>query len=103
TGVYENEYRNEGGTWKIRRMHLYPSMITPYEQGWGRTSLPASRYEPSLPPDAPSSGGPSTYDHVFVAPYTTRIRVVHGLLRRPAPPPLHPPMPLPAWTPSSGA
>jgi hypothetical protein len=69
TGVYENEYRNEGGVWKIRRMHLYPSMITPYEQGWGKVSLPASRYEPALAPDAPSSGGPSTYDRVFVAPY----------------------------------
>ena len=83
TGVYENEYRNEGGTWKIRRMHLYPSMITPYEQGWGRTSLPASRYEPSLPPDAPSSGGPSTYDHVFVAPY----HYAHPGRARPAAPP----------------
>jgi hypothetical protein len=69
TGVYENEYRNEGGVWKISRIHLYPTMITPYEQGWGKTSLAASRYEPTLKPDAPSRGPASTYDHVFVAPY----------------------------------
>jgi hypothetical protein len=55
--------------WKISRIHLYPTMITPYEQGWGKTSLAASRYEPTLKPDAPSHGAASTYDHVFVAPY----------------------------------
>lgn len=68
TGVYENEYRREGSTWKISRLHLYPTMVTPYESGWGKVSLPASRYEPALRPDAPSAA-PSTYDHVFVAPF----------------------------------
>lgn len=68
TGVYENEYRNEGGTWKIHGPHLYPTMITPYEPGWGRQSLPASRFEPALKPDAPSSGA-STYDRPFTPPY----------------------------------
>jgi len=69
TGVYENEYRNEGGVWKISRIHLYPTMITPYEQGWGKRSLAATRFESTLKPDAPSRGAASTYDHVFVAPY----------------------------------
>ncbi len=68
TGTYENEYRKEGGVWKIRRLHLYPSMVTPYESGWGKASLPFSRYEPALAPDAPS-GAASTYEHAFIAPY----------------------------------
>ncbi|MEO6185976.1 MAG: nuclear transport factor 2 family protein, partial [Steroidobacteraceae bacterium] len=68
TGIYENEYRHEGGVWKISRMHLYPTMITPYEQGWGKTSLAATRYEPSMAADAPG-GVPSTYDHAFVPPF----------------------------------
>jgi len=68
TGVYENEYRNEGGIWKISRLHLYPTMITPYEAGWGKQSLAASRFEPSLKPDAPSAQG-STYDHAFTPPF----------------------------------
>jgi hypothetical protein len=68
TGTYENEYRKEDGVWKIRRLHLYPSMITPYESGWGKRSLPFSRYEPSLAPDAPLEPA-STYEHEFVAPY----------------------------------
>jgi hypothetical protein len=69
TGVLENEYRKEAGTWKIRRLHLYPTMITPYEQGWGKTSLPASRFEPTLQADAASRGPSSLYDNTFVTPY----------------------------------
>lgn len=86
TGVYENQYRNEGGTWKISRIHLYPTMITPYEQGWGRQSLAASRFEPSLAPDAPSRGGASTYDKEFIAPfhYTHPVRFAAGKSPRPA-------------------
>jgi ketosteroid isomerase-like protein len=79
TGVYENEYRKEvDGIWKIRRLHLYPTMITPYEQGWGRTSLPATRFEPTLQPDAPSVGPASTFEHSFVTPFHYAHPVRHG-------------------------
>jgi hypothetical protein len=69
TGVYENEYRRDNGTWKITRLHLFPTMVTPYESGWGKVALPASRFEPSLRPDAASRGAPSSYEHSFVAPF----------------------------------
>jgi hypothetical protein len=69
TGVYENEYRRENGSWKISRLHLFPTMVTPYESGWGKAALPASRFEPTLRPDAPSRGAPSSYEHSFVAPF----------------------------------
>jgi hypothetical protein len=69
TGVYENQYRREGGTWKIRRIHFYPTMVTPYESGWGKAALPFSRFEPALGPDAPSRGAPSGYEHSFVTPF----------------------------------
>jgi SnoaL-like domain len=69
TGVYENEYVKEGGTWKIRRLYLYPTMITPYEDGWGKTSLPRSSFEPALQPDMPTSGPSSHYDNAFIAPF----------------------------------
>jgi hypothetical protein len=40
TGVYENEYRFEDGVWKLSKLHLYSTMKTPYEDGWGVTALP---------------------------------------------------------------
>jgi hypothetical protein len=70
TAVQENEYRRDAdGRWKIRRLHSYPTMITPYEQGWGKASLPASRFEPALSPDSPSTGPASNYDQSFVTPF----------------------------------
>jgi hypothetical protein len=69
SAICENEYRRERGVWKISRVHVYPSMITPYEAGWGRQSLPASRFEPSLKPDVPASGPSSLYDTTFITPF----------------------------------
>jgi hypothetical protein len=77
TGVYENDYVNQGGVWKIQRLRLYPSMYTPYEDGWGKTIHDHSSFEPSLAPDrvAPSFGArvapfdyqnPVTEAHVHV-------------------------------------
>ena len=51
TGTYENEYIKDNGIWKIRRLHLYPTMFTPYEQGWGKVWEARSRYAPAIAPD----------------------------------------------------
>src|SRR5690606_21834477 len=69
TSVQENEYRLENGVWKISLLHVYPTMVTPYEAGWGKASLPFSRFEPALKPDAPSPGPASSYEQAFVAPF----------------------------------
>src|SRR5690606_30007255 len=69
SGVMENEYRREDGVWKIRRLHFFPTMVAPYESGWGKASLPFSRFEPELEPDAPSPGPASHYEHAFVPPF----------------------------------
>ena len=62
TGVYENEYVNEGGVWKIRKLHLYPTMYTPFDEGWAKTQQKYSKFEPEITPDRgsvsrTSSGG----------------------------------------------
>lgn len=47
--IAENQYRNEGGVWKISRITLYPVMFTPFDAGWGKTINGQSSFEPSLP------------------------------------------------------
>lgn len=69
TGVYENEYIFEDGVWKISKLHLYTTMRTPYEDGWGVTALPRTTPSASLPPDMPSTEDYENYPAVFVPPF----------------------------------
>ncbi len=87
TGVYENEYAKQDGVWKIRRIHFYPTMFTPYEDGWGKKALPLSRFEPALPVDAPSREPAGTYDRGFVPPfhYANPVKGLSPLPPRPDP------------------
>jgi hypothetical protein len=69
TGIYENEYVKEDGLWKIRRLHLFPTMYTPYEDGWGKTARARSRLEPNLDPDRPPTIEHQNYLGVSVPPF----------------------------------
>lgn len=69
TGIYENDYLKQDGVWKIARLHLYPTMTTPYGDGWGKTALDASSLEPGLKPDAPPTRPSHDYRTVFVPPF----------------------------------
>jgi hypothetical protein len=69
TGVYENEYVKEDGVWKFASVHLYTTMITPYEDGWGKTALPKPGAIADLPPDRPPSVAYEAYPAAFVAPF----------------------------------
>jgi hypothetical protein len=68
-GVYENEYVKEGGVWKIGKLLLYPTMYTPFEDGWSKTAQAYSKFEPTLAPDRASSSKNTSYENVFVAPF----------------------------------
>ena len=69
TGVYENEYIKQDGVWKISSLRLFTTMLTPYEDGWGKTALPMPGPIPGLPPDQPPSVTYEAYPAAFVAPF----------------------------------
>jgi hypothetical protein len=68
-GVFENEYVNERGVWKIQRLHLYTTMYTPYEDGWAKTALPNDGPSSELPPDRPPSVRYAAFPSAFVVPF----------------------------------
>ncbi len=68
-GIYENEYVREDGVWKIQRLHLYSTMYTPYEDGWGKTALPDPGPSQLLPPDQPATVPHDAYPAAFVPPF----------------------------------
>lgn len=68
-GIYENDYVKEDGVWKIQALHLYSTMRTPYEDGWGVTALPRTEPSKELPPDFPPTVEYENYPAVFVVPF----------------------------------
>jgi hypothetical protein len=82
TGIYENEYVNDGGKWKISRLHFYPTMYTPYQDGWGKTAKAWSSFEPALPPDRATSASSRNYETVFVPPFHYKNPVTNAPAQR---------------------
>jgi SnoaL-like protein len=68
-GVFENEYVKESGVWKIKTLHLYTTMYTPYEDGWAKTALPNAGPSSELPPDQPSSVDYKAFPAAYVVPF----------------------------------
>ncbi len=68
-GVYENEYVKENGAWKIQSLHLYYTMYTSYEDGWGVSAEPGNAPSDALPPDRPSTVANPVYPATFVPPF----------------------------------
>ncbi|MEO6341323.1 MAG: nuclear transport factor 2 family protein [Caulobacteraceae bacterium] len=63
-GVYENDYVNEGGVWKIKRLRYCQTMRTAYAQGWAKSAEPAAGVDPNFKPDRPSTGECRSYPDI---------------------------------------
>jgi hypothetical protein len=68
-GVYENDYVKEDGIWKVKNLHLYTTMYTPYEDGWAKTAIPNAGPSAELPPDRAPSVAYEAYPAQFVVPF----------------------------------
>jgi len=69
TGVYENDYVKEGGAWKIKTLHSYFRMYTPYEEGWAKKANANTRPEKDLPPDRPPTAVTDNFPAEDFAPF----------------------------------
>ncbi|HTY51436.1 MAG TPA: nuclear transport factor 2 family protein [Steroidobacteraceae bacterium] len=67
-GSYENEYQKVNGVWRIRAIHRYDRMFTPYVDGWAKTALPLSGPDAVVPPDRPPTVHYRSYPAAFTAP-----------------------------------
>jgi len=68
-GIAENEYVKDHGVWKIRKVHYFPTMYTPFEDGWGKTVRMTSSFEPSLSPDRAEASARQSIDGISVPPF----------------------------------
>ncbi len=66
--VQENEYVRRGAAWMIQSAHHYTILISDYEQGWGKSALPARAVSATLPPDRPPSVVYGVHPRVYTPP-----------------------------------
>ncbi len=68
-GVYENEYVNEGGTWRISKLHYYVTFFADYDRGWAAGSIPMAGPSATHPPDRPPSAVYASFPSINLVPY----------------------------------
>ena len=68
-GIYENEYVKENGVWKIKAVHVYPRLVTDYDEGWAKSAEPMSGPSEAFPPDRPPTVVYHSYPQFFIAPF----------------------------------
>ena len=67
--TYENEYKREGGRWRIAKLHGYMNIYVEFEQGWNKGGVKLLRSIDGLQPDRPPTIQYETFPEPFVAPY----------------------------------
>lgn len=83
--IHENAFVKEEGVWKIESMHVYPTYITDYDQGWGKDAQPAPGIDGALLPDLRPSEAYSIYPKAHVPPYHYRNPVTGKPVTYPVP------------------
>jgi hypothetical protein len=69
-GVYENEYVEEAGIWKLRVDHVFNTYFVNYGEGWKHNApRPPPGISADNPPDAPPTMIFEMYPKAFLPPY----------------------------------
>jgi hypothetical protein len=68
-GVYENEYVNEAGTWKISKLHFYTTAFADYDRMWDKGPIPLQGPSAVLPPDRPPTEVYRSLPGVYIPPF----------------------------------
>jgi hypothetical protein len=69
-GVYENEYVNENGTWKISKQHYWVTFWADYDKGFtGQGLIPMDPPSTTNPPDAPPTTVYESLPNTYIVPF----------------------------------
>jgi hypothetical protein len=68
-GVYENEYVNEHGTWKLSKLHYYVTFWGDYDQGWVVKPFPMDPPSTVVLPDRPPTVVYQSFPKLQVVPF----------------------------------
>ena len=67
-GIYENEFAQDGGVWRIAALHVYPRLVTDYDKGWAADAQPVNQPSEAFPPDRPPTSAYESYPKFMIPP-----------------------------------
>ena len=76
-GIYENSFVKQGGVWKYRSLHFYPTLITDSDKGWAKDAEGAPTASATLPPDRGPTEVYQIYPKAHVPPFHYPNPVTH--------------------------
>ena len=69
-GIYENEYRKEGGVWKISKIRVAMNVAAKYDKGWGVAPEKMPGVKADFPPDLlQSDPNYVEFPDIYVTPF----------------------------------
>jgi hypothetical protein len=69
-GLYENEYVNDNGTWKISKQHYWVTFWADYDLGFaGQGLIPMDPPSTETPPDAPPTIVYQSLPNTYIVPF----------------------------------
>ena len=69
-GLYENEYVNDNGTWKISKQHYWVTFWADYDEGFSGVGLiPMQASSTANPPDAPPTLEYESLPNTYIVPF----------------------------------
>jgi triacylglycerol lipase len=83
-GTYENTYVKQGGVWKFKSMHFYPTFITDYDKGWAKDAQPVPTASIQAPPDKPPTEVYQIFPKAYVPAFHYRNPVTGAAPHYPA-------------------
>jgi sugar lactone lactonase YvrE len=72
-GIYENDYVEADGVWKIKSVHYYPNFVAPYKGGWVTLGPVSSDWKSAtakaFPADRPPTVTYEPYPNLYAPPF----------------------------------
>jgi len=68
-GIYENEYVNDHGTWKLSKLHYYVTFWGDYDEGWAKKPFPMDPPSTTNPPDQPPTVVYESFPKLRIVPF----------------------------------
>lgn len=68
-GVFENTFVKQGGTWRIKSVHMFERLLADYDKGWAKDAMATTGPNKKFPADRPPTKIYGAYPKFYIPPF----------------------------------